>query len=81
LEDLFRAGGPGGWPDLHEDPCPGNRRQIFPGTPDRAAEAEKRKFKENSRKFGDGKNFKNFSPSLDTVPILGYNITCVLKRS
>jgi hypothetical protein len=51
---------------------------FFPGTPDRAAEAEKRKF---SRKFGDGKNFKNFSPSLDTVPILGYNITCVLKRS
>jgi hypothetical protein len=43
LEDLFRAGGPGGWPDLHEDPCPGNRRQIFPGTPDRAAEAEKKK--------------------------------------
>jgi hypothetical protein len=44
MEDLFRAGGPGGWLDLHEGPLSENRRQVFPGTPDRAAEAEKRKF-------------------------------------
>jgi hypothetical protein len=43
MEDLFRAGGPGGWPDLHEGPLSGNRLELFPGTPDRAAEAEKKK--------------------------------------